>query len=209
MIEGIKDRLVMREWVNFQQVHNEGGPASCQKDMDTFFIMRGSQFAPWSQELMESWYDDLAQAEGDGRNLLAEKYAWMMEHTDPEAFQNVRRLLKQPTEEALALIEEIVPLELKGMEGYRKKYPYLAQGNRSFYAVEDERYATSFETYLRGELHTYSERTLRLYQQMAEELDRQGSSVALVVMDSMVKAYGYSSLEEAERQCRLRAEGRV
>ena len=73
MIEGIKDRLIMREWVNFQQVHNEGGTASCQKDMDTFFIMRGSQFAPWSQELMESWYDDLAQAEGDGRNSARKK----------------------------------------------------------------------------------------------------------------------------------------
>ena len=34
------DAVVDIEWIQFQQVHNEGGRASCQDDRETFEIMR-------------------------------------------------------------------------------------------------------------------------------------------------------------------------
>ena len=201
-------RLVDLEWRLFGQVHNEGGRASCQEDRDTFVIMRGSQFAPWGEELLDSWYGDLTAAEREGRNLLAEKYAWMMARTAPGEFEGLRGRLKAPAEEALVRIDRIVSLELKGMGEYRRRCPCLAEGNRPLTSREDGGGVTSFETYLWGELHTYSPRTLALYGELVEGLDRAGTSITLAVMDHMVKAYGYRDLEEAERHERLRRTGR-
>jgi len=69
----------------------------------------------------------------------------------------------------------------------------------------DTPYETSFETYLRGELHTYSEHTLKLYLDMVRNLKREGISLSLIVMDAMVKAYGYKNIDDAERQQKIRA----
>lgn len=201
-------QLVLLEWKLFQQVHNEGGRASCQEDPETFFIMRSSQFAPWGEDLLDSWYRDLLDGEAEGRNLLAEKYAWMMARTAPREFEGLRSRLREPTEEALAQIDRIVALELKGMEQYRAQYPCLAGGNRPLRSAQDGGGITSFETYLWGELHTYSLHTLRLYRKMAEELDRAGTSLTMAVMEHMVEAYGYRSLEEAERHEAIRRTGR-
>lgn len=55
--------------------------------------MRSSQFAPWPEALIDSYAVDLARAEAAGHNLIAEKYAWMMENTDPQAFTALRGLL--------------------------------------------------------------------------------------------------------------------
>lgn len=78
-----KENLIQMEWQQFYQVHNEGGRASCQEDPKTFAIMRRSQFTAWPEALVDSYTADLEAAEEVGRNLLTEKYAWMMEDTAP------------------------------------------------------------------------------------------------------------------------------
>ncbi len=52
--------------------------------------------------------------------------------------------------------------------------PRVARGSRPTDHSADADYVTSFETYLRCELYTYSERTLRAYLSHAEELARRG-----------------------------------
>ena len=75
------EKLIQMEWEDFQKVNNEGGRASCQDDQETFFIMRRSHFAPWTEELIDCVQADMDRAHEQGRNLVMEKYAWMMAST--------------------------------------------------------------------------------------------------------------------------------
>ena len=40
--------------------------------------------------VLESYYDDIEQAEAQERNLIMEKYAYMMEETDPVYFLSIK-----------------------------------------------------------------------------------------------------------------------
>lgn len=199
-LEEKKEALIEAEWKSFQAVQNEGGRASCQDDPQTFFLMRRSQFHAWPEDLVDSYDRDLRGAEAEGRNLLAEKYAWMMESTAPEQFERIAGLLPARSEEKERLIHLIAGIQIRWMEAYASGYPALASGNRPIRASEDTEFATSFETYLKGELHTYSEGTLLLYLEFIRGLEREGKNLSLLVMGATVKAYGYKSLEEAEER---------
>lgn len=201
-LEEKKQALAEKEWVQFQLVHNEGGRASCQEDPETFFLMRRSQFSAWPEDLTDCYGRDLQNAEEEGRNLLAEKYAWMMKSTAPEQFQRISHLLPLPSEQQERLIGLIAEIEVLWMEEYGEKYPALASGNRPVHSSEDSQYETSFETYLKGELHTYSENTLLLYLDFVRKLKAEGKNLAILTMEAMVKGYGYQSLEAAEKQHR-------
>ena len=194
------EQLIKMEWEDFQNVQNEGGRAACQDDPKTFFIMRRSQFLPWTEEVIDSYIADLQAAREEGRNLLAEKYGWMMEHTAPEQFRAIRHLLKGPSLGGEQLIDEIADIQLTWMREYRNAYPALASGNRALYAEEDTPYDTSFETYLRGELHTYSDLTLRRYLNFLKDLKKAGKNLTLMIMEEEVKAYGYRDLDDAEKR---------
>ncbi len=200
-----KEALIKTEWELFHNVNNEGGKADCQNDPETFFIMRRAQFTCWSEELVESWHSDLLSAKKEGRNLLSEKYAWMMRQTAPFEFRKISGYLRFPTIFAEQMIEEIAETEVKWMESYEKQYPYMASGNRPVHSSDDTEYSTSFETYLRGELHTYSENTLKLYLDMINTLKAENKSLSVEIMNAMVKAYGYKNLDDAERQQKIRA----
>ncbi len=204
-----KKGLVDLEWRFFDRVQNEGGRAGCQDDPKTFRIMRESQFSPWPERLVDCYLNDLYAALLDDRNPLADKYAWMMKDTAPEAFSKIEHLLSAPSEEAEELIAKIVSVEVKWFSEYCEKYPMLARGNRAVSSDADSPYGgTSFETYLRGELHTYSVKTLREYLKFIDQLSAEGKSLSLLVTDSMVRAYGYDGLEDAEAVLRKAAEGK-
>ena len=198
-LEEKKDRLIAMEWEDFSNVNNEGGRADCQEDPETFARMRHAQFAPWPESLTDSYISDLAEAKEQGRNLPAEKYAWMMESTAPEAFSRIRYLLPEMSAAKADLVERIVRREVRWMAEYYEKYPHLAAGNRPLTTAEDRPDDTSFETYLRGELRTYSEWTLAEYQAFLEDLERQGKNLAFLTMEAMVREYGYKSLEDADK----------
>ena len=91
------EKLIQMEWEDFQKVNNEGGRASCQDDPETFFIMRRSHFAPWTEELIDCVQADMDRAHEQGRNLVMEKYAWMMASTAPEQFKKLHHFLIDPT----------------------------------------------------------------------------------------------------------------
>lgn len=61
------EKLIQMEWEDFQKVNNEGGRASCQDDPETFFIMRRSHFAPWTEELIDCVQSDMDRAHEQGR----------------------------------------------------------------------------------------------------------------------------------------------
>ena len=47
--EDLIAKIVEVEWQLFQKVRNIGGTAACQRDEETFEIMRYSQAMSWSQ----------------------------------------------------------------------------------------------------------------------------------------------------------------
>ena len=68
-------------------------------------------------------------------------------------------------------------------------------------SAQDGPWNVSSETYLRGELGTYSDETLGLYAQMVLELLAQGKNLVEQNMTCMARGYGYRSLEDAENAC--------
>ncbi len=187
------------EWTMFDKVKNEGGRASCQNDSGFFKKMRACQFESWSGPLLESYRADLERASREGRNLLEEKYAFMMEQTHPDAFAEIRDRLPRVSEEALGLITEIAKIQVDWEREVDLAYPRMRSGGRPLTSDQDTPWQTSFETYLVGELKTYSPETLRLYMEHLRSCRQAGRNLAKEVAEHISAAYGYASLEDTER----------
>lgn len=187
--------IIEAEWQMFDKVQNEGGRAACQNDARTFVIMRYSQFAPLPQDVLESYRDDLAAAAREGRNLLAEKYAYMMEYTDPATFdRTLRDHLPAVSAYKQELCARIANRLIRDEQQFAARYPALhAQGRPTEGAQADD---VSVHVYALGELKTYSERTLERYDAWLRAHPEENISVS--VHRVMVQLYGYDSLEAAE-----------
>lgn len=187
--------IIEAEWQMFDKVQNEGGRAACQNDARTFAIMRYSQFAPLPQDVLESYRDDLEQAAQVGRNLLAEKYAYMMEYTDPATFdRTLRDHLPAVSAYKQELCARIANRLIRDEQQFAARYPALhAQGRPTEGAQADD---VSVHVYALGELKTYSERTLERYDAWLRAHPEENISISVHRM--MVQLYGYDSLEAAE-----------
>ena len=189
--------IISREWDMFQHTVNEGGRASCQDDHATFYGMRFGQFSAWSAELLESYLGDLIDAQEQGRNLVAEKYLRMMERSAPEEYEAQKDLIPALTPEQRGLIDDICGEMLRQTVELRREFPLVGGAGRPLYSAEDAVF-TSVETYQRGELGTYSEKTLRLLRDYVMSEKARSISLARRIQENTVKHYGYESLEQAE-----------
>lgn len=196
----IIERIVDLEWSQFDKVKNEGGRACCQDDFATFSVMRKSQYMTWDEELLTSYYNDLLEADNKGWNLIMEKYARMMKTTAPEKYAELEAELPVRNDQRIAIQEEIIRIQVAWMEEFASKYPKMADNARSIHTSEDNEYNTSYETYLRGELGTYSDTTFVLYGRFITALMQKGKNLAYETMSNTAKLYGYESLEDAERR---------
>ena len=192
------EEIVAEEWRQFQQVKNEGGRASCQDDREEFHRQRESQFLAWDDALRDSYYRDLREAAASGRNLLTEKYAYMMRETAPRRFAAMERLLPPLSPEKLALVEEIVAAHLAWAEEFAAEFPLYAATGRPLKAADAFPGQTSIETYLRGELSTYSTGTLKLYADYIDRCRREGVNLAREIRDNIARALGLAGSAEAE-----------
>lgn len=189
------------EWEMFQNVNSLGGRASCQDDSETFEIMRLSQFVSWTPELMESYALDLELAQQAGRNLVTEKYGYMMEFTDPQYFeQNLRNALPPVDAGTMKVIDEITEYLVRCEEDFAKAFPKLSRSGRPISGKHEAFDFTSVEIYAVGELKTYSRKTLDLYRDHVRNCRVSGKNLVFTVKDMMVKLYGYASLEDAEQK---------
>ncbi len=192
------EKIVELEWKQFDKVKNEGGRADCQDNWGTFSIMRKSQYLAWTDELLESFYNDLLVAESKGWNMIMEKYARMMKSTCPEKYAEFEKELPEISEERIAIQEEIIKIQVAWMEEFAGEYPKMAGNARSIRSSEDTAYNTSYETYLRGEISTYSENTFVLYGMFIAGLMKENRNLAYEIMENTAKLYGYSSVSDAE-----------
>lgn len=193
------DIIIKTEWLMFQGVQNIGGRASCQDDCETFQIMRLSQYTNWSDEMLDCWHPFLLQCFGDGRNLVMEKYARMMEYTDTAYYDRMlaSSLPKVPRQN-YQLVNQIVERLVAWEQDFANQYPKLAGKGRPVTAEGDASGFTSMETYARGELLTFPTELLELYLAYIKELTAAGKNLSLMIEDTMVKLYGYASIAEAE-----------
>ncbi|MCI9077151.1 MAG: DUF4125 family protein [Dorea sp.] len=200
MKESLINQIVALEWQQFQNVNNEGGRAECQDNRETFEIMRKSQFLAWDQDVLESYLQDLTEAEKKHWNLLTEKYARMMESTVPEQFAEIKDRLPARSRRRIQAQEEMISMQIHWEEEFAKQYPHVAKRGRKLRTSEDTPWDTSIETYARGELGTYSDRTIELLGNMYRKLEREGENLSIKILKNMVHFYGYVSLEKAEER---------
>ena len=194
------DRIVEAEHRMFTGVPGPGGRAACQDDYKTFEINRSSQSMSWSEAILESYLEDLNEAEKNGRNLLTEKYARMMQSTSPSEYAAIEHLIPALDPEAPSLINRIVKVILQWEEALKEKYPYILKKGRPLHSSEDSPLVTSVETYLRGELATYSLKTLKLYYEHIIREKSENVNGSEVVLYHMMKRYGFTSLENANER---------
>lgn len=194
--ELLVENIIAMEWEAFDKVENEGGRADCQDDYDTFYIMRKSQYLTWNVPLLQSFLTDLRKAKEKNWNLISEKYARMMESTCKEEYEKLKDKLPFVSEEKKAVVEQIVLIQVGFMESFAKEFPLVAQNARVIHTSEDTFFRTSYETYLRGELLTYSFDTLRLYGQFIVSLARENKNLAKMIMENTAHMYGYEELTQ-------------
>ena len=196
----IVQQILDMEWNMFDSVNNIGGRASCQDDLKTFTIQRGSQLRAWNDDMLHSYFDDLKAAGEAGRNLLAEKYGYMMEHTSPAEYDAIKDQLPPVPAEKKALIDKIAAIQVAWLEELSARYPRVSGNGRPIHQSEDSLYGTSFETYLKGELATYSEKTLNYYMAYVNALLREERNLNEIILQNTCISYAYQSIEDAEQK---------
>ncbi|KFI80924.1 hypothetical protein BPULL_0466 [Bifidobacterium pullorum] len=193
------EEVIRREWDQFQRTENEGGRASCQGNWPMFHQMRASQFMTWPEDLLRSYLDDLDEANRVGRNLVTEKYARMMASTAPDEYrERIEPFIPRLSDERVARQERVIAVQVAWARDFRGRYPKLGAAMRVLATAEDTPEDTSFETYLRGELGTYSDRTMALYEAMVEDLQAAGRNLTEQTVANTVRLGGFADLEEAE-----------
>ena len=193
------EEVIRREWDQFQRTENEGGRASCQGNWPMFHQMRASQFMTWPEDLLRSYLDDLDEANRVDRNLVTEKYARMMASTAPDEYrERIEPFIPRLSDERVARQERVIAVQVAWARDFRGRYPKLGAAMRVLTTAEDTPEDTSFETYLRGELGTYSDRTMALYEAMVEDLQAAGRNLTEQTVANTVRLGGFADLTEAE-----------
>ena len=69
---------------------------------------------------------------------------------------------------------------------------------RPLYSSEDDNIETSIETYLRGELLSYSEKTLKLYLNYVIDNKEKNINLAIKNMDNLARMQGFNDSDQVE-----------
>lgn len=198
--EQLLDKITEIEFMEFDLVRNSGGRASCQNDWKTFEVMRKSQYMTWTEDMLHEYLWHLQDSFSKGRNLIEEKYGRMMESTFPEEYEKIKDTFPVLSEQRKNIMEEIIRIQVSWMEEFAEKYPRMAGNARVIHTSEDSGWNTSYETYLRGELGTYSEDLIKMYGQFIVGLMNENKNLAYLTMENTAHLYGYQSVEAAEEK---------
>lgn len=196
--DALINAVIQIEWVMFDQVQHVNGRASCQDDAWTFYVMRYSQFEPLPVQVLSSYRQDLEEATLQGRNLLTEKYAYMMAYTAPDIYEReLKPRLPMISQKKQALIDSMTQWMIEDEKSFAQRYPKIAAKGRPLLESSID---VSVYHYAQGELKTYSMRTLVMYHRylMSLEASAEGG-LAQKIYEVMVTFYGYGSLDEANR----------
>jgi len=178
------DRVLKIELTMFLTVRAIGQPV-CQEHPEEFKRNRTAQFFTWSEKTLSSYLDDLLSAEEKGGNLMTMKYARMG--------NQIPCLNDDP------MIEKIIEIQTAWQKDMFARYPHLMGGARAIESRQDTDLYTSFESYLRAELETYSGKTLGFLYGDIQRYQQDNQNMNQRLYDFLVKDLGYDSLDEAEK----------
>ena len=168
--ESLIQDIVERELAMFLATPNEGGPSVCQTRPQSFRLMRWMNHSTHDVSTLESYLDDLKDAEARGRNFMIEKYARMENRLPP--------LSTSP------LLDEITDAESAFLREASAHYPHAITGNGH----------TASRNSGRSELETLSERTRKLYSAEVKRAQQEGRNLAEERYDNLWKRLGEGSL---------------
>ena len=125
-----------------------------------------------------------------------------MHDTCPGEYQKIEGQLPELSEEKWKLVSELTEIQTRWMETFHESHPLFGGQGRAVRKAEAYPGDASVETYARGELSTYSEKTLRSLKTCLETLQKQEVHPEVLTMDYMARCYGYHSAEEVEQRLR-------
>lgn len=192
------DKIIDKEWNMFKVLKNTGGIAECQNNKEEFIIMRSGQWDSLPEKVLKSYYQDLIDAENIGRNLLQEKYIKMMEFSASEEFEKVKHLLYDLTPGAQTMINQIEKIYMNWGEEFEKKFPKFSSLCRPLKKEGDLPEKASVQTYLKGELSSYSPRTILFYLDYVKECEKNGINLIYETHTKVVNSKGFKTIEEIE-----------
>ena len=192
--EKLIDEILEKEWNYFSNLNNIGGRADCQDNREDFITMRKAQWLTFNEETLLSYLEDL----NSKNNPLFQKYGQMMKYNSPKEYEKIKNLLEQPSSQKLDLVEKIMEFYMKWEEEFFKAYPIFSSMGRPLYSKQDDDEDTSIETYLRGELLSYSEKTLALYLKYILEMKNKNINLAVKNMDNLASMQGFVNSQDVE-----------
>ncbi|MBW2186351.1 MAG: DUF4125 family protein [Deltaproteobacteria bacterium] len=185
--------IVEGEWHMFSTVNAKvdsdplkQGQPTCRDFPEEFKIHRIATLMAWSERTLVSYLDDITTARNTKRNLMTYKYARM------------DNLI--PCENNSIYIAKIATIQLQWQKEFIDKYPRIMSGGRSLSGGDSGTDWGCFENYLRCELESYSEKTLRGLFLDTEDYRVSGRSMSEEVYKVLVQQKGYDSLEAAEQK---------
>ena len=192
--EKIIEKILEKEWKYFSNLNNIGGRADCQDNREDFIIMRKSQWETFNEETLLSYLEDL----NSKNNPLFQKYAQMMKYNSPEEYEKIKNILEKASDEKTDLVNKIMFIYMEWEKEFFERYPIFSSMGRPLYSSEDDNIETSIETYLRGELLSYSEKTLKLYLNYVIDNKEKNINLAIKNMDNLARMQGFNDSNDVE-----------
>lgn len=168
-------KIIIKEVEYFKQT-NGNMNASCQKQPGNFLYARFAYRSIYNIEILRSYYTDLLSY-NEKINPITLKYAYMMESTNPNEYKKVENLIEKVSKYKKTLVEIILQIYMIWEKNVDRKR------SRKLYTRQDSSNETSIETYMRGELKTYSENTLRLILKYFVEEYKKGKNLVELNMN--------------------------
>ncbi len=113
----------------------------------------------------------------------------------PNEYEKIKFSLEELNEEKINLVNKIMEIYMKWEEEFFEKFPLYSSMGRPLYSTSDDMEDTSIETYLRGELSSYSQKTLTLFFNYIKKSDK---NLAIENMDYLAQMQGFENSTDVE-----------
>lgn len=149
--------IIAEEWEMLCQVQQaQGTPMGDERN---FYVKRFGWLSGFAEDTLQSYLSDLRVSKNASINMVALKYAYMMQKTDFAYFDdNLRKNVPAVSDAKKELVSQTVAK----LAEYRRALPSADTVTAEGISMP------SYEAYILGELETYTEPTLKLVKRDVE-----------------------------------------